>query len=84
MIILPQADLEATAARAEAIRWEVKKLHLTYGSESLPAITASLGVAAFPQHGTRYEDVIKAADASLYLAKRKGRDRVEMPPDPGE
>ncbi|HYD34255.1 MAG TPA: diguanylate cyclase, partial [Methylophilaceae bacterium] len=84
MIILPQADMEAAAARAEVIRWEVKKLHLTYGSESLPAITVSLGVAVFPQHGTRYEDVIKAADASLYLAKRKGRDRVEMPPDPSE
>jgi diguanylate cyclase (GGDEF)-like protein len=80
VVILPQADIETAAARAEAIRWEVKKLHLTYGAESLPAITVSLGVAVYPVHGNRYEDLIKAADAALYTAKRKGRDRVEFAP----
>lgn len=78
LLILPQADLEAAAARADVIRWETKKLHLTYGAESLPAITVSLGVAAYPLHGNRAEVVIKAADSALYSAKRKGRDRVEM------
>jgi len=82
IIILPQATLEITAARADAIRWEIKKLHLTYGSESLPAITVSLGVAAYPLHGTRYEDVIKAADSALYHAKHQGRDRVEVAAEP--
>jgi len=82
IIILPQATLEISAARADAIRWEIKKLHLTYGSESLPAITASLGIAAYPIHGERYEDVIKAADGALYHAKHQGRDRVEVAPDP--
>ncbi|HYD33265.1 MAG TPA: diguanylate cyclase [Methylophilaceae bacterium] len=76
LLILPQADLETAVTRAEDIRWGVKKLHLSYGADNLPAITASLGVAAFPIHGSRFETVIKAADEALYVAKHQGRDRV--------
>lgn len=35
-----------------------------------------VGVAAFPQHGSTVEAVIRAADAALYQAKNAGRDQV--------
>ncbi len=42
----------------------------------LRGVTISLGVAAFPRDGASADDVIRAADAALYKAKRLGRDRV--------
>jgi GGDEF domain-containing protein len=32
-------------------------------------------VAAFPEHGRTAAEVMRAADAALYAAKRSGRDR---------
>ena len=40
-------------------------------------LTASIGLAGYPQHGTDLDDLISAADDALYAAKRSGRDRVE-------
>jgi diguanylate cyclase (GGDEF)-like protein len=39
-------------------------------------VTASAGVAAFPEHGTEPKALIDAADAAMYRAKKEGRDRV--------
>jgi predicted signal transduction protein with EAL and GGDEF domain len=44
----------------------------------LGMVTISVGVAAFPEHGMSAKDVMAAADAALYHAKRGGRDRVEL------
>ena len=49
---------------------------MTERGQALGAITVSVGVAMFPEHGGRGEDLIGAADRALYRAKRDGRDRV--------
>ena len=41
-------------------------------------ITVSIGVAASPEHGTTRTELIASADAALYLAKERGRDRVVL------
>ncbi|MBD1836351.1 diguanylate cyclase [Cyanobacteria bacterium FACHB-472] len=75
-LILPEASLEATRERAEAIREGVKHLNLQNRRQSLGSITLSIGVAIFPTHGLTGSAVIRAADAALYRAKHQGRDRV--------
>jgi diguanylate cyclase (GGDEF)-like protein len=74
-IILPGADAAAAAALAETIRTRVEAVHT---SLDLPSrVTLSLGVAAFdPNAMARPEDLIAAADAALYAAKRNGKNRV--------
>ena len=42
------------------------------------AVTASIGVAAFPDHANTQDRLERLADAALYLAKRQGRNRVEL------
>ena len=78
VIVLPTADLRAAEARAERIRAKLRDLVIMHNGRSLGLITASIGVAALPVHGTSEKDLLQAADAALYCAKREGRDRVAV------
>ena len=76
VIILPTADLNAAHTRAERIRSKLHELTVLHQGQSLGMITVSVGVATLPQHGTSAKELLEAADAALYRAKRGGRDRV--------
>ncbi|MGK7919426.1 MAG: PAS domain S-box protein [Trichodesmium sp.] len=75
-LILPGASLKEAKKRAEEIRLAIKRLRLRYRQTTLDSITASFGVACYPQHGRTSEQVIQIADAALYDAKKQGRDRT--------
>ncbi|WOD39012.1 PAS domain S-box protein [Nodosilinea sp. E11] len=75
-LILPEADLAATIARAEVIRVAISQLRPHHQGQRLDSLTASFGVASFPQHGSTIQTLIKAADAALYRAKAAGRNQV--------
>ena len=47
------------------------------GGETV-AVTASIGVAYSANPEDAAEDIIRKADATMYLAKRRGRSRVEV------
>jgi diguanylate cyclase (GGDEF)-like protein len=74
-VILPDTDVHGAAATAEKIRLAIAGVELP-GIEL--RITASLGVATYPQHSTSAEGLERLADAALYTAKRGGRNRVEI------
>ncbi|HEY3973481.1 MAG TPA: diguanylate cyclase [Candidatus Sulfotelmatobacter sp.] len=76
VIILPTADLNAAHGRAERIRSKLREVTVLHQGKSLGMITVSVGVAALPMHGTSAQELLEAADAALYRAKREGRDRV--------
>jgi diguanylate cyclase (GGDEF)-like protein len=78
ILILPEASQEVTQMRAEHLREGVRSLHVQFEGQTLEAVTLSLGVAVFPVHGLTYDELLKAADAALYRAKRNGRDRVDV------
>jgi diguanylate cyclase (GGDEF)-like protein/PAS domain S-box-containing protein len=77
-LILPEASLEDSSKRAEALREGIKQLTIEYRDHSISPITASFGVAVFPDHGASHADILRAADAALYQAKAAGRDRVAI------
>jgi diguanylate cyclase (GGDEF)-like protein/PAS domain S-box-containing protein len=84
VVILPTADINAAHARAERIRSKVHELTVLHHGQSLGMITISIGVAALPLHGTTPKELLAAADAALYRAKREGRDRAvraDLPTD---
>jgi len=75
VIIVPGASLRVTSELAERLRMGIEALSFHCEDRSV-SITASLGVAAFETQTMQPEDLLRAADAALYRAKRSGRNRV--------
>ena len=78
VLILPDAPLDVTLARAEMLRAGVTGLHLEHRGKPLGDLSISVGVAVFPRHGVTGEVLLRAADQALYRAKAGGRNRVEL------
>ncbi len=77
IVILPDASLEVTRARAELICEYARQFRLQlFEGQSLAAVTLSLGVAVFPEHGMTSTAILRAVEAALYRAKYKGGTRV--------
>jgi len=79
LIILPSASLQDAYKRALNIHDEVEKITFKHNNRQISDITISLGVSAFPDQGDTVPQLIAAADAAMYKAKREGRNRVCLP-----
>ncbi len=73
-LLLPDTDSGDARNLAERIRSRIEHTEV----EGAGKITASIGVATYPQHGAGPEDLFQAADAALYAAKTGGRNRVSV------
>jgi hemerythrin len=75
LIICPNTNLEGAMQLAEQVRQKVAALRVAAGSgQWLGSI--SVGVAARTEKMNTQDDLIKAADAGVYIAKRNGRNCV--------
>lgn len=81
-VIIPGDLPDSVMRQAEQLRARVQDLALPHpGSPAAPVVTVSIGVA----FGALDADVtpssmLSAADRALYLAKQRGRNRVELAP----
>lgn len=73
ILLLPGASTEDATGVAERLRAEVEKVKMPVGPAQ---ITVSLGVATWTT-GETLEGLVARADAALYKAKNRGRNRVE-------
>lgn len=74
VLALPDATLEVAHERAEHLRKAVAAMRVEYAGAVL-SMTISAGVAAYPAHGERVDQVLDNADKALYQAKNGGRNR---------
>jgi diguanylate cyclase (GGDEF)-like protein len=74
-ILLPDTDVAAALEIAERIRATIAEI--TVPGTDVP-VTVSVGVAGFPDHTGSLGRLERLADAALYVAKRQGRNRVEL------
>ena len=77
IVVLPGAAPDVAARRAEELRSSIESIHVRYLERTLPRISISVGVAAFPNSGDNPQAIVRAADEALYAAKQRGRNRVE-------
>ncbi len=74
-ILLPQTSSEQATQIAERIRTGITEKQIVSGTSTI-SITASLGVAMINKNTPAIDDLFKAADKCLYLAKQNGRNNV--------
>src|SRR5215469_14300743 len=77
IILMPETGIEQAQILAERLRlWVATDPMLAEHK-----ITGSFGVASFPVHGFSVEDIIRVADAGMYVSKREGGNRVSTAED---
>ena len=75
-VVLPGIAKATAMARADRLRATIAERRITYADKALPSLTVSIGVASYPEDGATVHDLLSRADAALYEAKNKGRNRV--------
>ncbi len=76
--LLPGVGVAGALRIAEGIRLAVEQNSIEYNGETLRP-TISIGVATCPLHARTAQELIAAADLSLYQAKSNGRNQVCSP-----
>lgn len=77
-VLLPQADADAAARHAEAMRETIEALAVPVEGAVL-RVTASLAYATLDEAEGSIDAMVALADRRLYEAKRAGRNRVHHP-----
>ena len=78
LLVQPGMGSPDALKRAETLRETAAALVLSERGSALGGVTISLGVATYPDHAQRGEDLLKRADEALYRAKRGGRNRTVL------
>jgi diguanylate cyclase (GGDEF)-like protein len=76
VVVLPETPIEQAMYVAERVREKIAHHAFTGGRRLRLNITASFGVAAFPQHAPSPQQLVSCADAAMYEAKAAGKNRV--------
>lgn len=77
VVVLPLTNLSDAKEMAERLCKIIADKPLIIDDKQI-AITASIGVAAFPETGQSSQELLKVADAAMYIAKKAGRNQVKI------
>lgn len=74
--VLPGLDLHYSTEVAERLRRAIESIEYLSPNGRSRHVTASIGVASYPETARDCQSLLKAADVALFKAKRAGRNRV--------
>lgn len=77
VVVMPETNIQGAILLADRICFNIRNqpYHLSEGDIPL---TVSIGVSTLTDSDDNYEQILLRADKALYLAKDRGRDRVEV------
>ncbi|HZP42309.1 MAG TPA: GAF domain-containing protein [Candidatus Binatia bacterium] len=78
VVVLPSTDGASALAIAETIRAAIEAERRLDGEVDISAVTASVGVAVYPEHAGDAEGLFRAADAAMYAVKRGPKNAVAL------
>lgn len=70
-VLMPQTGAEEAEVVARRILKALRE-HRTVVGEQAVGVTASIGIAVYPEHGTTAEELLTRADHAVYEAKKTG------------
>ena len=77
-VILPQTGAAGAKVIAERLRQRIASTTFLQAHGLEVRLTASLGIASYPDHGRTGEDLVSRSDQAMYAAKEGGKNRVQM------
>jgi diguanylate cyclase (GGDEF)-like protein len=78
VLMLPETGAKAALQMAERVRTHISSHRFSGGVGASIHLTASFGVASFPEHGGEAEKLIELADAAMYEAKERNKNNVRL------
>ena len=73
-LLLPGVDSKGGLIAAERIRSAIESCN----PDTIGQITASIGVGTFFEHSSKIEELLEITDQAMYMAKRNGRNQVQL------
>jgi diguanylate cyclase (GGDEF)-like protein/putative nucleotidyltransferase with HDIG domain len=73
-ILMPETNTEQAEVLAERLRAALEASHFLHAH----GVTASIGIATFPDHGPTQEEILRVADSGMYLAKHCNGNCVKV------
>ena len=78
VVILPETTVSTARAVADRLH-EAITSHIFLSEEGIEArLTASIGIAGFPDHALSKEELLRKADEAMYRAKAAGPNRIHV------
>lgn len=77
VVLMTGLDEASAQAAAERLRLAVEQDTFSVGDETIP-LTVSVGIAVHHPDDRNFTHMLRRADKALYLAKSRGRNRVEL------
>ncbi|HEY9721324.1 MAG TPA: diguanylate cyclase, partial [Oscillatoriaceae cyanobacterium] len=78
VLLLPETDSPGALVTAERIRRAIAEARLPGPNGEALQVTASIGVATFPEMAETGHDLFERADQALYISKHQGRNRCTV------
>jgi diguanylate cyclase (GGDEF)-like protein len=78
VIVLPDTGIELAGTVAERIREKIAQHYFNAGRNLKLSLTASFGVAAFPEHASSPQQLIACADTAMYEAKAANKNCIRF------
>jgi cyclic di-GMP phosphodiesterase Gmr len=77
VVILLESDLDRAITVTNRIL-ESLRAPYDFGKRIITSISASIGIAEYPEHANELDGLLTAADNAMYIAKKSGKDRFAV------
>jgi diguanylate cyclase (GGDEF)-like protein len=81
-LVLPATDVDGALELCERLRGAIAGRPFVADVSTHVSVTASFGIAAYPDHARTSLGLLKCADEAMQGAKRDGKDAVRVAPAP--
>lgn len=77
VVILLESDLDRAITVAHRILGTLR-VPYEFGKKTISSISASIGIAEYPNHADELDSLLAAADSAMYAAKKAGKDQFSV------
>jgi diguanylate cyclase (GGDEF)-like protein len=78
VVILPETGADEACRVADRVRSKIEHHHFTGGRQLDFTLSASFGIAVFPDHALSPQQLVACADTAMYEAKAAGKNCIRV------